>query len=289
MVYNSRYNFIVLVNYTEDFFFDMIEFMSAVIKASAYDDNGAMVTAMTNTFIDETPEPDDENYAYNEPIRHNLYYTLLGGSPEQYAKIYQVISSYSNPILQAIQDDIYEHCSSSYFKDLIDDGILDIGKFKHSGISGDYSTPYSYDCPYRECTCDNAADMLKNTPEVFTGEDLLPFIKIYLNRNDDKFYATADILLKHHDGLDYAILEAADQMYKDLLGENYKDNIEKYAMPAYLRADDEEPVTGEVPISDLDEAFQQDYEKFTGVYDDHVEYMDIDEVVDEELSDDNTN
>lgn len=285
-VYNSKHNFIVLINLTEDYFFSMIEFMSAVVKASMIGMTGPMVTSIANTFMDEAPEPDGEEReefsSFTETVKHNLYYVLLSGDPEQFAHIYKVIDDYSNPILQAIQDDIYEHCSSAYFKNLIEDGILTEGKFKYVNIIGDYSDLIYRDAPYRECYSDNAEIMLSNIPEVFTGEDLLPFVKYYRKDKMDILYITAETLLKHHDGLDYKLFETSDEMYKRLLGENYIDDIDKYSLPAYLRADDEEPVTGVMPVSQLSEEFQQQYDKFTGVADSLTEYLDIDEVVEDE-------
>ena len=129
VVYNTRYNLIILVSYSSNYFYSIIEFLDAVSKSKvkSYISHSAKEKEYTE---EELQEFDKKKVK----IVENRYYLLLSGAPEDYIGIYNNIDNLSNEVLGMISNDIYNHCSSAYFKYLIDFCILDLGKFRFQNI-----------------------------------------------------------------------------------------------------------------------------------------------------------
>ena len=295
VVYNTRYNLIILVSYSSNYFYSIIEFLDAVSKSKvkSYISHSAKEKEYTE---EELQEFDKKKVK----IVENRYYLLLSGSPEDYIGIYNNIDNLSNEVLGMISNDIYNHCSSAYFKYLIDFCILDLGKFRFQNI-----VPNNYDKLYEfsldkyatngETYCkhyvDNIDTILNNIPDTFSAIDIAHIIKFYNHPESCKdiqvlFNAAYLIDTIYNDNTNKTVMRylniianaTKDFIFKKIVAEPSIETLSIVNSPVFLRENLEYEFTGNMAVEDMDTIFQQEYDRFTQPTADHMfDYEDIDE------------
>lgn len=291
VLYNSKYNFIVLVSFTKEYFSDMIEFLAACGSSRYYgkfDEPFLNIKYVHSSYEEDTGKKDEDS----KPIIiiHEKNYLLLGGSDVDYELIYNVIDNLSNAILMAITEEIYAYRCSAKYKRLSKSFVLDSNKFKYKNIEPKYDDTIFTSSGKR--AYDDAALIMSKLPKGFTGQNLLKFIFTYDVSYNNQNKTSIEYSL--HSAFDYLrgyyidkipkyekhIREFKD-MYEALIKNGSDEVYENFVGPQYLVIDDE-AIPGSISDENLDEIFREKYEKFTGIYDDSVEYTDIDEIVEDE-------
>lgn len=268
-VYNVAENFMILMTFSEKYFIQMIEFLSYVHMSPGI--KIQFTSSIYSEFSDDTDE-----YGHKERIIHDKYYLLIGGSPDDYLKLFYHADNIVNDVLQAIAIEIY-HCRNvTEFAALIDDGVLNINAFHK-----DLKTPYD---KYLETETskryDNTGLILGRLPECFTGQSLLKFINCYdINEYHENINAF-ELLRKAYDNHDIMYKSLVNNEYKylymDLIRNPSESVFRNFIGPQYMVQSDE-AIPGDMTDSQLDVLFREQYEKFSAVADTTVIYEDIDE------------
>lgn len=282
VIYNTEYNFIILISFSEDYFNDAME----LITASNNIDN----IAYYKPFIIYRHSSYKENISDNNELSHPRNYLLISGSELEYTTLYKSIENIGNAILQAITIEIYNNRSSSDFDELIDDNIFFKSLFKYINIE----PPYDKLACINEKSFDNLNYILKQLPESFTAQSLLKIINIYnLPKIELSFLSAYDILNKvyKYENPDYIYLindyNLRNDFFKLFIKNPTDENLSNLIGPQYLIIDDDE-IPGDVSDEKLDEIFRQEYDRFNAVKDDNTEYVDIDELLNEDDETENT-
>ncbi len=299
IIYNTRTNLMVLVSYSHDYFYSMIEFIQAVNQIphmKIYLSHSAKEKEYTE---DELKEFDKKKV----DIIDNRYYALISGTPEDYCALYGKIYTLSNEILNMLTQDFYNNCSSTYFNEMINYGILDFGKFKYQNI-----VPHNYDkhisfklndSPRGEMFyADNIELILSRLPETFSAIDICPCIYIYLSgqdKNDLEFLCNIPKLISKASEVYNGAQQTRETQYYEAIAKTTKNIIFKHIVPEpsievlsivnaplFLRENIEDEINGNMSIEDMDEIFQQEYDRFNNITaDNNIEYEDIDEQIGE--------
>ena len=268
MVWNSEDNIIILISFTEDYFEQIIDIQDAV----NYTWQELSSKIVYSSYEEETDKLDENGNPII--IIHKKHYLLIGGAPLEWESLYANIHDLSNEVLSKISKEIVNNCSADYFKNLVEDGIL-----------------YGFinECNYdtlKECGEYSYTDpeiLLKRLPSGFTGRDLLKFIKIHragIESNAweqllDLRYTFNERFLKHQ------LYQLYSALIKDVTIEKLRMVIE----PLYKQPDDDS-IPGDVSDETLDAIFRENYERFSAIMDDSIQYEDIDEeLTDDELDD----
>ena len=294
VIYNSRYNLITLVSYSSPYFYTIIEF----IKAASEIDDLKIHLAHSAKEKELSKEEQDDFDKKKIEIIDNRYYMILSGKPEDYAELYNHCDL-ENEVLKLLMDDIYNNCSSPQFQTLINYGIMSLGNFKYKGIVPDnYNKPqkikFSFENREAYFFTDDYDLITKNIPEAFIMMDLTDIINTY--RVDDKNPEKAGAItynLKSFAKM-YESITPESMQYKVKLG--MMGSLIKYVYPYFLvnptvdtlnilnaplfmREDLSDLMEGSVPVEQLDELFQQEYDRFVQPTADAIEYEDIDEQI----------
>ena len=294
VVYNTRKNLMILVSYTSKNFYDVVELLQAI--------NSGSVDNMNVYLSHDAEEKELSKEELNDfdkkqvTIINSRYYLLISGSPEAYADIYNKIYNLSNPILEMISNDIYNHCSSTYFNSLIEYGILDKGRFKFQGV-----IPTNYDDLYhftvgtrsntllRSMEVDDIREILKRIPSSFSAVDIAPSINIYDDTEGISFSIVELLNLVGKDNI-FALVakELREVIYSNIVKEPSIETLAILKAPVFLRENLEDEINGTMSIDQMDEIFQQEYDRFTGVTAEYTgEYEDIDEVLSDDAESEN--
>lgn len=272
IVWNTVDNLMILISFTKDYFEDIIELQDAI----NYTWQGLCSKLVYSSYEEETSNEDKGN-TEAALIIHKKYYMLIGGSPLAWEELYMNIHDLGNNVLNKITDEIKFNCDPTYFKNLIDDGVLYefypsfSGKYK-------YNTPKEGENGY---IYTDPEVLIKNLPNGFTGRDILKFIKVFGPNKGTSSNAFNEIT---------SLRFMTDKRFKshdlyNLYSVLYKDPTPKklgvLLDPLYKQPDDDS-IPGDVSDESLDEIFRERYEKFSAVADDSTHYEDIDE----ELADD---
>ena len=287
VLYNTSANFIILINYGSGWNNEVIDFINGIhnihngfsIKC-VLSDNAELINNDTEKFMKETIK-----------FTNRTYYMILSGSTKSYAKIYDYVDM-SNRILEEITKDIYNYCDYIPFSKLIDLGILSQDKFRYRIKHGEYHPQYDKFTIYKDYIFDDVSYILKWIPKSYNMIDLCKIFNIYIK---NVAYSADTIISKAQEDLKNGIYNST---YTTILDDNClpggfftylmnNPSIETLSLlvtPIYLRPDDDEEniFTGDLPIEQLDELFQQSYERFTNPIDQSIYYQDIDEVLDNE-------
>lgn len=258
-------NIIILLSFTENYFSDAIELLSAT----------KLNTKFIQTSIDIESEELDED-GNNKTISKNINYLLIGGSSKEFVNMFKHIETISNNILGSIIDELYEHSHSDYFTDLIDDGILNKSLFKNKkSLSNDIVGNYIYD---------DISKWLKLLPKEFYAYDLIPFIRITNKFTRDSFTGDEFIsYLRFEESKDNVTNEELEAIFGSVIKHPTRENLIKLNEPLYKRSlDEDELLNGEIDSVELDELFTQQYDRFNAIVDDSVNYVDIDEKLSED-------
>lgn len=297
VIYNGEFNFIILVSFSEDYFPDAIELLVAC-NNNRFSNNKISIlnTRYVHSSYDEKTDIIDKNKSIT--IIHPKNYILIGGNDKHYSALYNNINNISNNILSEISKEICANRCSTYYKKLIDDGVLP-NRFKYNGIKPKYDEPVFTKRKYNRTSYDNVSLMLSKLPNCFTGSDLLKFINTYsyycMDNGEETFrrvnLQTAydylyDVYINNFLSDKEKITDEYADMYKALI-KNGSDEVYKNLVgPQYLVMDDE-AMPGNVTDEHLDEIFRQQYERFTGIYENNIEYEDIDEQIAEDAEEEN--
>ena len=283
VLYNTNANFIILINYGSGWNNEVIDFINGIHNINngfnikcVLSDSAESITNNTGKFMKETIK-----------FINRTYYMILSGSTKSYAKIYDYVDM-SNRILEEITKDIYNYCDYTPFTKLIDLVILNKSKFRYKNEFPQYDNFIIY----KDYIFDNVSYILKWIPKTYNMIDLCKIFNIY-TKNDS--YSANTIISKAQEDLENGIY---DSTYINILNDNClpggffmhlmsNPSIETLSLlvtPIYLRPDDDEEnvFTGDLPIDQLDELFQQSYERFTNPIDQSIYYQDIDEVLNNE-------
>ena len=297
VIYNSELKFVVLFSYGSKHAQDLAEFINAF---------GGFVR-FAHTAVETELEESENDYSKKTiQITNNKYYVVIAGSPKNtYPYIYRHISL-SNVFLEALTKEIYQHLDSSNFQYLIDDAVLDFNKFKYKNIKPKYDEmggPLVFNFKRRAGTTDienyvfwdNFKLIMSRLPNVFSAIDIAKMIAIYPRSFGCQH---VDILvwdmnggMPGEDGHPYDWEEELFKLLKEdlfnaIIPNSTPELLQIMNLPIYLREDldEDDEVVGNVPVEQLDEIFQQQYDRFTQPTAEYTDkYEDIDEPTNEAL------
>ena len=290
VLYNSRYNFIELISYSSKQFYDAIELLSAINKISKKYTGMNIIISHSAKERELTEEEQQDFDIKKVDIIDNRYYLLISGSPEEYANIFYHIDL-SNEIFKAIIEDIYQYCSSPYFKEYIDYGIIDFNKFKYKNIAPKYDKYIELkhaNLPSNKTFwADDINKIIDALPECFYRIDLANIIKIYTSEDGGKHvgnFTNMQQIVEYAELDDprYSIFKTlasatSKPLFSKIINEPCRETLNILTSPLFMREDLEDLYSGNMPTEELDIIFQQEYDRFTQVTADFTQYEDIDE------------
>ena len=121
--------------------------------------------------------------------------------------------------------------------------------------------------------------VLKVLPSEFTGADLFDIFSFaYVDIQTSIMHQ-----VKLYDGFKYISDDDVAVVYKGVLKNPTKDNLQKLLLPKYKRSiDEDELIHGDLSSSNVDDLFKEKYERFNAIKNDNTEYMNIDEALSED-------
>jgi len=271
VVYNSEKKLIILIEYSSQFNYDIIEFIIAC------NNSGIKIKSMSKEY-EETQESQDDNDFVNKPIKihHQRFYILISGNDKNYSDLLSNISFLSNPILLAIIKDIYNNRNPNRYEIHLNNNAMNVNEFKYlnkTNIPYDNIIEFMVDSSKHKYSIDDYSFILNNIPIGFNKYDILELVDVYLynnincniitffaNRNDDTINAVNTL--------------------GNILGFDYKSIAKLHTTPKYLLDIDE---VGDMELNDLDDMFKQSYDRFNAYNSESIEYKDIDEVVEQPI------
>lgn len=270
VIYNSMDDVIILISYSSDYFYQMIEFVNAcrdseikvILTQTSYDED------ITN----ESEESNDKEFKPIKPerITHQRYYALIAGTPESYAEIYSHINTLSNDILLEVQNDIYNNFSSTYFDSLIENSVLNFYRFKYKKVLPPYNAEVTLVNGDRIFTISDCSFIKHNLPAIFHKIDIISIM--YLGGTT----------IGEYDGNDLSVLVIA---LEPIIGKmSIEDFSRLYNTPKYMIEDDSDTYIGDISDETLDDIFKQKYDRFNAISSNDIEYEDIDEELSDEES-----
>ena len=251
VIYKTRRSMYLLIQYNESDFDDVLEFITSCGKS------GILVV---NQHVYEDIEDDDRaTLKANTPLRriNERYYTLINGTYNAYAKLYENINV-ANSILQSVTKDICNSCCSTYFNKLIEDGILK--DFKHNGILPKYDDSVICKMDNMTVTYDDVDKILNRLSSSYNALDIYDMITI----EHDTILKLSHIISEYVTNNNYQVLMTILRQNTNLLSyyseDISKDGLKYLTYPMYNR--DVNTVNGDKSIAEMDEIFQQDYDRF---------------------------
>ena len=251
-IYKTNKSMYLLIQYNESYFDDVLEFITACGKC------GILVV---NQHVYEDIEDDDrDTLKANTPSRriNERYYTLINGTYTAFAKLYENINV-ANSILQSITKDICNSCCSTYFNKLIEDGILK--GFKHNDILPKYDDSVTCEMDGKTVIYDDVDKILKRLSSSFTALDIYDMITIEYK---DTIFKLSHIISEYVNNNIYVELISILKQNTNLLSyyseDPSKDTLKYLTYPMYNR--DVNSINGDKSIAEMDEIFQQDYDRF---------------------------
>ena len=251
VIYKTRRSMYLLIQYNESDFDDVLEFITSCGKS------GILVV---NQHVYEDIEDDDRaTLKANTPLRriNERYYTLINGTYNAYAKLYENINV-ANSILQSVTKDICNSCCSTYFNKLIEDGILK--DFKHNGILPKYDDSVICKMDNMTVTYDDIDKILNRLSSSYNALDIYDMITI----EHDTILKLSHIISEYVTNNNYQVLMTILRQNTNLLSyyseDISKDGLKYLTYPMYNR--DVNTVNGDKSIAEMDEIFQQDYDRF---------------------------
>lgn len=304
VIYNSQFNFIILISYGAKDFYSVIEFTSALTEI--YQGNGGISIVISHAAIEEEPVEDENNFSKRPvTIINNRYYMLIGGAPFFYNKLFDVVPP-SNAILRCIIQDIYHHRSSSDFKELINLGVLNSNNFKYQNVVPDnYDKLKKYtgdDSKVIAGGFDDFDKIMSRIPSSFSAIDVARLI--YINaftphipapffmrlpefisdtlgeKNGSVSRCYSGITLRDFFARTYQAIE--QPLLSHIIPNPDLTMLSILTVPLYMREElnEEDRINGDIPLDKMDEIFQQDYDRFNQPTAEYIEgYEDIDEIV----------
>lgn len=217
----------------------------------------------------ETEELDEDGSQIINSIPKN--YLLM---PLQVSYIESLVNNIdiANPFLNEIINEVYDNIDSSYFANLINAGIMNASLFMNKDVNKDINMiTIVSDLDSTESVYTDIPSILKKLPSEFTGIDLFNILWFRHNLHPYKLCNFITIKLS-----DYEI----HNIFNGVIKNPTKENLYKLSAPLYERSvDEDELIHGDLNSHEVDQIFQEQYNRFSAVINDNTSYMDIDEVV----------
>lgn len=291
-------NIIILFTFSDNYLADCSEFLSAT------------------SFLVTNFKVDNSNTGRLKILKHkdkdgvtksigrdnvNINYLLVSGPAREFINLFMNINSLSNPLLLELTNIIYDNIDHSLFKELIDDGILQLDKFK--SFDSDLFIPRNssvhnddLDTNYYIVDFDNVDNILLQLPSVFSSVDLVNMFSItFSDRNDRHIfieYTLYDLIYNLYNGCAdstkwFIELANGSKIYYDnIIKSAYRiRDMEDAIKPVYNRVGEDEDnfITGK--SDDIDEEYINEIKGaniYSPLLENQTELVDIDE----ELSED---
>lgn len=271
VIFHGEDYLLLLLSYTDNYHSEMVEFLDAECNTEYY------ICRHKIKFSSY-----DEKSESGEIVSHNRNYMLIGiAGIKDFLIIYDCIESVSNTVLQTITEDIinnYDISKMNEAQKLIQNGII--------------TTNHNPNLKYDILACDRGAyldpKIIKSkVPNIFTGLDILPFIRI-----EEYFGDTFvdDNIIANINGM--SDQDFKNSIYYDIGKELFK-HISKDKMymflttPLYMIPDEDDNLPGDLDDESLDAIFRENYERFSAVADDSTLYEDIDEILEDDEESEN--
>lgn len=261
---NGDDNLILLISFTNNYLYQVVEFLTTANE-------------LCTKFVDTNllKEDEDENSRLVNII-HDRYYLLIGGNSEAYKTLFTKTNNLSNEILDAIIPELYDNFTSYSFNELIEDGILSplfMDYEKHSKLLtffyGDHTIKI-----------DDINSIVKNLPSCFSAAELLKYIKVYDFTAANTLIELLQVIEDEGEKtIQYFESTGFPELFKKILRNPTMEDILMLKEPLYKIDLDDEYVFGDLPEYELDDIFKKEYERFSGIISDNIEYVDIDEVL----------
>jgi len=288
VIYNTRHNLIILISYASKNFYSAIEFIAAIknTKLKLIISNSSKERQLTE---EELEEFDKKTVS----LIDNRYYILLSGTPEEYANMVNYMDL-NNEIFELLVDDFYHHCSSTIFNEYINYGIFDRSKFIYKDVvPSNYNKLVNFssnELPKgRTYFRDDLKYILDRLPDSFLTIDIAQCINYYQSFDLGKHYEylfnvnelVKTVIDNKSPNVDFCndIVKASNIVFKLIVPDPCVETLEILNAPIFLRENLEDVYSAAVPIEELDEIFQQDYDRFTQITAGESEYEDIDEQI----------
>ena len=120
IIWNTPDNLIMLISFTENYFEQIIDIQDAI----NYTWQGLCSKIIYSSYDEEITKEDENGNKIDELIIHKKHYMLIGGDPLAWQELYMNIHDLGNSILEKITIEIKNNCDPTYFRNLIDDGVL---------------------------------------------------------------------------------------------------------------------------------------------------------------------
>ena len=273
-VYNQPHNTITIISIGEEYLDEAIEFLQAVSSTTLtyeYIISGDQKDVQDNKNDDITIKP--EEYYKDR-------YIILSGTAKAYLDIYNYINSVSNYILNELLNKIiYKYFSSTNAVKLYDYGIIQFNNFKYKKRTPEYFGD-TISLPNSNVIIDDYKYIKRNLPNAINRRSLLKFIKI--SYNNEVIYSLYDYLFKIDDpDISFRLLPYVN-IYPKI---NTKAEMKELLMQPIFTEEEDDDRTG-YEDNELDELFRKQYDSFTGLYDEEIEFKEIDEIANESDIDD---
>lgn len=258
VIYNTSLKLMILVSFTEEYFYDAIEFCSACTNS------GVKTKLAQSSYEEETTDKDGNKTI----IYHPKYYLLVSSYPGHYGVIFGKIAL-SNNILKSIKDDLTNTISCTEIdicSNVFNYYILDKDEFKKDDIK------YDDLITHINTQCDNIPYIMNQLPSSFSLADMIDVFEVYLEDGRIRTLREA-----------YKYDQKAIIHFLRMLNNNLStDTIQMLINSPVIAIDlDDDDINGYMSDEDIDTIFKQDYDKFVGITDEEIAY---DELADEILT-----
>ena len=272
VIYNGRANLIILLQFTEALSYDVIEFMQEAYRVG-------LRTILSHDSYTTEDNVEEEFAQHPVENKHDDYYILVSGDPKQYMEIFNHLSL-SNELLEQISSDIYRYCTTSTFRKLIDDGVLQEHRFTHQNVHPAYDLPSEiYNRALNgSLRFDDVVKIKSKLPRCFDMIDLACIINVYIGTKSVIDYSiiiksdelVCKALAKIRGGMDNDIDVLRVKVLMDALYCNFIPNptfelLSVFELPIYLREDidEEDKLNTDLNPTEIDDLFKEQYERFT--------------------------
>ena len=224
------------------------------IDTGEFDEDG-------NEIINSIPK----NYLLIE-VSYNDIKTIIGNTDISNSFVYEIIQI------------MYKYGRKIEFEDnLISDDIMNESLFITE--NGEYSDNIIHYSGHHDIFYVDIEAVLKVLPSEFTGADLFDIFSFaYVDIQTSIMHQ-----VKLYDGFKYISDDDVAVVYKGVLKNPTRDNLQKLLLPKYKRSiDEDELIHGDLSSSNVDDLFKEKYERFNAIKNNNTEYMDIDEALSED-------
>lgn len=265
MIYNGKYNFMILYSFSKEYFTEAIEFISICSYSN-----------IKNKFI-ETSYEENVN---NNIIIHNKYYLLISGSDKDYCNLFYNTDNLSNPFIDALITQIYY---SRNYEDYSNVYLFS----KNSHLFDYYNNVSSFNDEIKisnRLYYDDIKEIFSKLPKDFTSHSILRLVNLYYDKISYSLFDALYSLYYEYDQIYISKSKVLNEIFSLLVKNPTDEKLKNLVGPQYLVQDIDDEISGDISPEYLDNTFTQQYEKFNAVVpeDENVIYKDIDEIITDE-------